>query len=64
MGFSKANFQSLYFVHPKNETIFHVYDDRGCDLVATSRETIRPLYESFNEWILDYDREAINEVFN
>lgn len=64
MGFSKANFQSLYFVHPKNETIFHVYDDRGCDLVAASRETIRPHYESFNEWVLDYDREAIDEVFN
>ena len=40
-------------------TNFHVYDDRGCDLLATSPETIRDIYDKYNDWILDYDRNEL-----
>lgn len=43
--------------------IFHDYDDRGCDLMATSTEIIRDVYDKYNDWILDYDRNEIDEVF-
>ena len=53
----------LYFVNETKGTIFYVYDDRGCDLLGVDVGTIRPAYEKFNEWILDYDRTEIDETF-
>ncbi|MED3931645.1 DUF3885 domain-containing protein [Priestia megaterium] len=38
-------------------------DDRGCDVLASSKESIRFLYEEYNNWILDYDREEIDLLF-
>lgn len=64
MGFKKTAYQEVYIVNKTRKTIFHVYDDRGCDLVAASAETIRPMYERFSNWILDYDRLKIDQVFN
>lgn len=41
----------------------HVYDDRGMDVVATTREAISGLYEQFGPWLLDYDRARMDAVF-
>src|SRR5699024_3600191 len=43
--------------------LYHLYDDRGLDLVAKDKNKLYPLYETFNDWILDYDREAIGRIF-
>src|SRR5690606_12879173 len=64
MGFKKTVYQEVYVVNKTRKTVFHVYDDRGCDLIAASAEAIRPMYEMFNSWILDYDRLQIDQVFN
>lgn len=64
MGFKRNVYQEMYIVNKTKQTVFHVYDDRGCDLIAASAETIRPIYESHNDWILDYDRKEIDQVFN
>jgi hypothetical protein len=53
----------VYFININKKTIFHVYDDRGCDLLATSPETIRDMFKIYNDWILDYDRHEIDKVF-
>ncbi|MFT8310589.1 MAG: DUF3885 domain-containing protein [Sporolactobacillus sp.] len=53
----------VYSVNISKNTIFYVYDDRGCDLIASDPESIRPMYCDYNDWILDYDREAIDKVF-
>ena len=53
----------LFFVNLSRDTIFHIYDDRGCDVIASTKESIRPLYETYSEWILPYDKEAIDRVF-
>ncbi|URT72721.1 DUF3885 domain-containing protein [Cytobacillus firmus] len=63
MGIKPKIYHDVFFINIKKETIFHVYDDRGCDLLATSPETIRDIYGKYNDWILDYDRNEINEVF-
>lgn len=63
MGIRPSIFNSVYFINLNRKTIFHVYDDRGCDLLATSPETIRDVYEKYNDWILDYDRNEIDEIF-
>lgn len=54
----------IYLVNTTNRTIFHLYDDRGLDIVAADRETLRPIYEQYTAWILDYDRERIDVIFN
>jgi hypothetical protein len=54
----------IYFVHPKKKIIYHMYDDRGLDIVALDREALRPVYLKYHDWILDYDREWIDKIFN
>ncbi|MBU3146330.1 DUF3885 domain-containing protein [Clostridium sp. CF012] len=39
-------------------------DDRGLDIVAHDKNTLMPLYQELNAWILDYDREQIDERFS
>jgi hypothetical protein len=63
MGIKPKIYHDVFFINIKKETIFHVYDDRGCDLLATSPETIRDIYDKYNDWILDYDRNEINKIF-
>lgn len=63
MGKSPNVHYPIYFLNETKRTIYYVYDDRGCDLLGADAETIRSSYEGFNEWILDYDREEIDETF-
>lgn len=63
LGLKPRIFHRVYFININKKTIFHVYDDRGCDLLATSPETIRDIYERYNDWILDYDKNQIDKVF-
>nr|WP_041391694.1 DUF3885 domain-containing protein [Sphingobium sp. SYK-6] len=39
------------------------YDDRGMDITALTKATIARLYEQFDEWLLDYDRDRMKEAF-
>lgn len=64
MGYKPAIHHDVFFISLENKTIFHVYDDRGCDLVAASKEDIRHMYNTHNDWILDYDRDEIDQVFS
>jgi hypothetical protein len=54
----------VYFINTLTHVIAHMYDDRGMDLIATNRESLQSLYREFNEWILDYDRVAIDRMFD
>ncbi|MGG1608555.1 DUF3885 domain-containing protein [Bacillus wiedmannii] len=64
MGIKPRIFHRVYFININKNTIFHVYDDRGCDVLATSPNTIRGIYHTYNAWILEYDRNKIDKVFN
>lgn len=63
IGGINAFASNVYFADTHNVILFHLYDDRGADLVAADKELLRPIYEKFNNWILDYDRETINAIF-
>nr|WP_154319282.1 DUF3885 domain-containing protein [Metabacillus idriensis] len=63
LGIQPNIYHRIYFFNIKRKTIFHIYDDRGCDLLAASPKTIRDIYNNFNDWILDYDRDEIDKVF-
>ena len=55
---------SVYFVCTKDNVLFHLYDDRGADLVADKKEKIYNIYNRLNHLILDYNRERIDSIFN
>lgn len=61
--FYKDSMPRLYFINIKRETIFSIYDDRGCDLVSAKKENIEEIYHTFNDWILNYDRSRIDQLF-
>lgn len=54
---------NVFFLNTKAEILYHLYDDRGLDVVATDKMTLQPIYQSYHTWLLDYDREAMKKVF-
>lgn len=54
----------IYLINETKKCIFHIHDSRGMDVVATDTDTLRPVYEKFNDWILDFDRNKINQIFH
>lgn len=58
-----AEWTDIYFVDFDAKLIVHIYDDRGMDVVAMSKNTIQPLYKMFDKWLLDYDRSAMDKKF-
>ncbi len=62
LGFLSS--KEVFFINKNKKLIFNMYDDRGLDIIATDIDVLRPVYEKFNDWILDHDRQAIDEKFN
>jgi hypothetical protein len=54
----------VYFLNPARAMIIQMYDDRGLDMIAASREALIPIYRTFSDWILDADRERIAKVLS
>ncbi|WP_194778643.1 DUF3885 domain-containing protein [Pararhodonellum marinum] len=55
--------KEFYFVNIDKRLIFHIYDDRGLDIISSDKETLRPIYKQHNDWLLDNDRERIDKQF-
>lgn len=54
---------TVYFINAKEKILYHLYDDRGLDVVAKTAKSLRTLYDEYNSWILDYDRDEIDDIF-
>jgi hypothetical protein len=54
----------VFFLDPIKDLILSMYDDRGMDAIAANRSSLIGMYMGFTDWILDYDRERINRIFN
>ena len=54
---------ACYFINTSTHSILHLYDDRGMDIISTHPNNLKGLYTKYNEWILDYDRKKIDEIF-
>lgn len=48
----------IFFLTKEKNVVFHVYDDRGCDVVAEKEEDIRPLYRTYHDWLSTYKRDT------
>lgn len=55
--------KEVYFVNIDKKLIFHMYDDRGLDLISADKEMLKPIYKKHNNLLLDYDRERIDKQF-
>lgn len=53
----------LYYLNQNRHIIYHLFSERGCDIIATNMEEIRPLYEKYNEWIEKAHRSMIDVRF-
>lgn len=63
LGGISALASSVFFMNTDDAVLFHLYDDRGADLVAADQEILRPIFKKFNDWILEYDRGKIEKLF-
>ncbi|HIT72412.1 MAG TPA: DUF3885 domain-containing protein [Candidatus Fimicola cottocaccae] len=53
-----------YFIDTFNSIVFNMYDDRGIDIVSSKKEQLYYIYKYYNNFILDYDRERIDRIFD
>ena len=49
----------VFVIDPRSKVIMHMYDDRGLDIIAAELNTLRPLFESFGDWVLDNQRHTV-----
>lgn len=53
----------LYVVDFNRNIVLFPYDDRGMDLVALERAPLERVYHAHSEWLLEWNREEIDAVF-
>ena len=56
--------EEVYLMNIDKKLIFHIYDDRGLDILATEKKVLNEIYDRFDKWILEYDREKIKQQLN
>jgi hypothetical protein len=54
----------VYFLNPATDMIVHMYDERGLDVIAASKERLIPIYRTFKGWVLDFDREQVAKALS
>lgn len=58
-----AIFQRCFLLNYSTAVCFHIYDDRGLDVVAPRKELLQAAYEFHNDWLLDHDRKRMKRTF-
>ena len=53
-----------HFVSFKNNFIYSIYDDRGCDIVFFDEEKYKKFYLKLKKYFLDYDREGMKNTLD
>ncbi|MES2470027.1 MAG: DUF3885 domain-containing protein [Verrucomicrobiota bacterium] len=54
---------NCYLLNPRRTVAFHLYDDRGLDVVAVGKDELEPIYRRHRAWILGYDEPDISRMF-
>jgi hypothetical protein len=57
------NNSEVSLVSFENECILSVYDDRGCDIVFSTREKMREFYHLLEPFFLEYDHNMMKKRF-
>ncbi|KJL02901.1 MULTISPECIES: DUF3885 domain-containing protein [Priestia] len=56
-------YPDLFFVNVTKNLIFFIYDDRGCEVIARDKESIRSTYEKYYHLVDENCRTEINQLF-
>jgi hypothetical protein len=56
--------KEIYFINIGKKLIFHMYDDRGLDIISSEIEILKPIYKMHNDWILEHNRIIIDKHFS
>ncbi|WP_078379940.1 DUF3885 domain-containing protein [Sutcliffiella halmapala] len=56
-------YPDVFFINVTKNIIFFIYDDRGCEVIASDKDTIRTLCEKYHDWVDGNYREEINRRF-
>ena len=64
MGIEPLITDEVFFINKNNHIVYHLYDDRGLDIVANRKITLKKIYKKYNKWLLDYDGKIIDKTFN
>ncbi len=54
----------IYLFDLQNKLMVWVYDDRGMDVVGENHQALKGLYTKFSGYLLEYDRQKMDTVFN
>lgn len=61
-GFSFLS-SNVYMLNTESPILYHLYDDRGVDIVANDKTLLLPLYKKYNDWVLQHDKNKIAQIF-
>jgi hypothetical protein len=56
--------KEVYLINLDKRIIFYMYDDRGLDIITNSKDALTPIYDKFKNWILESNRDKIDEIFS
>lgn len=59
----EISYPDVFLINKTKDIVMFIYDDRGCEVIAKNKEMIRDLYKKYKEWIPDYERESIDDLF-
>ncbi len=62
-GFPELS-SAVFFLNTTDHILYHLYDDRGLDVMAEKKETLYPLYQQCQNWLLAYDRKRMQNIFS
>jgi Domain of unknown function (DUF3885) len=63
LGIRPRSITHLYLFDLDRQILFHPYDDRGMDIIGKNKALLKQIYLKFNDWLLDYDRQVMDQSF-
>lgn len=55
--------KEVFLINLDNNIIFHMYDDRGLDIISAEIDSLRSVYKENNHWILNCNKDEIDAKF-
>ena len=52
--------KEVFLINLDRKIIFHMYDDRGLDIIAADIDSLRPVYTKYSHWILECNKKDID----
>ena len=53
----------VFLINASKNIILYIYDDRGCEVIAKDIGAIRPLYETYKDWVDEHYIKELDQLF-